>query len=151
MERKYSRDWIWQIKSNLQENQSWNQREITEKVRNVKDSYKKDKENNRKSGSTPEFPPFFFNLDEVLSDRAVVKLPEVKQIGCKRTSSTCEKSRKSEKSFKLSFSLPTRNYFTGEWNEITNDLCFSWVQHYLKCFHQQSDFFFFISLVGSLQ
>lgn len=78
MERKYSRDWIWQIKSNLHENQSWNQREIREKVRNLKDSYKKDKENNRKSGSIPEFPSFFFNLDEVLSDRAVVKLPEVK-------------------------------------------------------------------------
>ena len=52
-----------------------------------------------------------------------VKLPEVKQIGCKRTSSYCGKSSRSEESIKLPFSLPKINHSTGEWNKITSDLC----------------------------
>ena len=54
-----------------------------EKLRNSKDSYKKAKENDRKSESAPEFPPFYHDFDKVLLDIAVVKLPAVKQIGCK--------------------------------------------------------------------
>ena len=50
-------------------------KQIREKLRNLKDSYKKAKENNRKTGSAPEFLPFYHDFDEVLSKRAVVKLP----------------------------------------------------------------------------
>ena len=98
-------------------------KQIREKLRNLKDSYKKAKENNRKSESEPEFPSFYNDFDEVLSDRTVVKLPEVKQIGCKRSSSNCWESGKLEESIDLPFSIPRRNHFTGEWNKITNDLC----------------------------
>ena len=72
-------------------------KQIREKLRNLKHFYKKAKENNRKSGSAHEFPSFYHDFDEVLSDRAVVKLPEVKQIGCQRSSSNCGESDRSEK------------------------------------------------------
>ena len=98
-------------------------KQIRQKLRNLKGSYKKAKENNRKSGSAPEFPPFYHDFDKVLSDRAVVKVPEVKQIGCKRSSSNCGRNGRSEESIKLPFSLPKGNHFTGEWNKIINDLC----------------------------
>ena len=35
-------------------------KQVREKLRNLKDSYKKAKENNRKSGSAPEFPPIYY-------------------------------------------------------------------------------------------
>ena len=43
-------------------------KQIMEKLRNSKDSYKKAKENDRKSGSAPEFPPFYHDFDKVLLD-----------------------------------------------------------------------------------
>ena len=89
-------------------------KQIREKLRNLKDSYKKATENNRKPGSVPDFPRFYHDFDEVLSDKAVVKLPELKQIGCKRSSSNCGESGRSEESIKLPFSLPKINDFTGE-------------------------------------
>ena len=78
-------------------------KQIREKLRNLKYSYKKTKENNRKSGSAHEFPSFYHDFDEVLSDRAVVKLPEVKQIACQRSSSNCGESGRSEKVLNFHF------------------------------------------------
>ena len=95
------------------------------KPRNFKDNNEKTKENNRKSVSAPEFPPFCHDFDEVLSDKAVVKLPEVKQIGYKSPSSICGESVTSEEIIDLPFSLAKKNDFSGEWNKTWNDLCWS--------------------------
>ena len=51
------------------------------KLSNLKDAYKKAKENNRKSGAAPEFPPFFEDFDEILSCRPIVELDLVKEVG----------------------------------------------------------------------
>ena len=77
-----------------------------------------------------------------------VKLPEVKQIGCKRTSSYCGKSSTSEESIKLPFSLPKINHSIGEWNKITSDLwegSLFWPQRYFKCSVQYSEFFLYLT------
>ncbi|XP_065070462.1 uncharacterized protein LOC135695323 [Rhopilema esculentum] len=51
------------------------------KLSNLKDGYKKAKENNRKSGAAPDFPPFFEDFDEVLSCRPIVELDLVREVG----------------------------------------------------------------------
>ena len=72
-------------KENIQGIESGKSRVIYVKIKaeidtlgTLKDCNKKAKENNRKSGSVPQFPPFCHDFDEVLSDRAVVKIAEVK-------------------------------------------------------------------------
>ena len=75
------------------------------KPRNLKDNNEKARENNRKSGPAPEFPPFCHDFDEVLSDKAVVNLSEVKQIGYKSPSTICGESVTSEEIIDLPFSL----------------------------------------------
>ena len=87
-------------------------KQITEKLRNMKDAYKKAKENNQKSGAAPAFPPFYHDFDEVLSDRDVVNLPEVRQIGCDRPASSCGST--SEESIDVPPSLPQRPDLTSE-------------------------------------
>ena len=47
-------------------------KQIRGKLRNLKDSYKKAKENDRKSESAPAFPSFYHDFDQVLSDKTVV-------------------------------------------------------------------------------
>ena len=47
----------------------------------------------------------------------------MKQIGCKRPSSICGESGRSEESIELSFPHPKGNHFIGEWNKVANDLC----------------------------
>ena len=90
-------------------------KQIREKLRNLKDCYKKAKESNRNYGSSaPEFPPFYHDFDKLLSDRAIVKLSEVKQIGSKRPPSNCGESGRSEESTELPFSRPKTNHCTGE-------------------------------------
>ena len=79
----------------------------------------------------------------------------MKQIGCKRPSSNCGGSSRSEESIELPLSHPKGNHFIGEWNKVANDqmicaggfidFCFSWPQHYLKCSLQHSDFFLYLT------
>ena len=51
------------------------------KLRNLKDTYKKAKENNNKSGASPEFPKYYRDFDEVLGSRDIINLPEFREIG----------------------------------------------------------------------
>lgn len=87
-------------------------KQIREKLRNLKDNYKRAKENNNKSGASPEFPAFYHDFDEMLSDRDVMKIPELKQIGCKKPvtpvpeieeNSTTSSSSNTEESSNLEF------------------------------------------------
>ena len=56
-------------------------KQIKTKLRNLKDAYKKAKENNKTSGASPEFPPFFEEFDTILGSRDVVNMPEVTGVG----------------------------------------------------------------------
>ena len=56
-------------------------KQIKTKLRNLKDTYKKAKENNKKSGASPEFPRYYQDFDEVLGSRDIINLPEVREIG----------------------------------------------------------------------
>ena len=51
------------------------------KIRNSKDIYKNAKENNAKTGTSPAFPQYFHDFDEVLGCRAVVNMPETIEVG----------------------------------------------------------------------
>ena len=51
------------------------------KIRNLKDSYKKCKEENKQSGNERHFSAFYEEFDRVLSARNVVKLAQVSEVG----------------------------------------------------------------------
>ena len=51
------------------------------KLSNLKDAYKKAKENNKKTGAAPDFPPYFGDFDEILSGRPIVELNMVQEVG----------------------------------------------------------------------
>ena len=56
-------------------------RQCTDKLRNLKDQYKRAKENNRTSGAAPKTLPFFDDFDEILGNRDIVNIPEFKEVG----------------------------------------------------------------------
>ena len=51
------------------------------KIRNMKDAYKKCKDENKKSGNKSSKCPFYDEFDKLLSDRDVVNLPEFMEVG----------------------------------------------------------------------
>ena len=51
------------------------------KIRNLKDTFKKAKENNQKSGSAPNFPEFYDLFDDAIGHRDSVQLPEFTEVG----------------------------------------------------------------------
>ena len=62
-------------------------KQCTDKLRNLKDFYKKAKENNRISGASPETSPFFEDFDEIQGSRDVVNMSELKEVGAAEKSS----------------------------------------------------------------
>ena len=62
-------------------------KQCTDKLRNLKDLYKKAKENNRTSGASPETSLFFEDFDEILGSRDVSNMPELKEVGAAEKSS----------------------------------------------------------------
>ena len=56
-------------------------RQCTDKLRNLKDQYKRAKEINRTSGAAPKTSPFFDDFDEILGTRDIVNIPEFKEVG----------------------------------------------------------------------
>ena len=52
-----------------------------DKMRNLKDTYKRAKESNTKTGAAPSFPPYFTQIDEILGCRDVMSLPENSEVG----------------------------------------------------------------------
>ena len=56
-------------------------KQCKDKIRNLKDAYKKAKANNKTSGASPEFTPFFDDFDEMLATRDVIELPLVTEVG----------------------------------------------------------------------
>ena len=56
-------------------------RQCIDKLRNLKDQYKRAKENNRTSGAAPKTSPFFGDFDEILGTRDIVNIPEFKEVG----------------------------------------------------------------------
>ena len=50
-------------------------------LRNIKDAYKKSKDNNKKSGASPQFCSFYDEFDEVLRKRDTITLPSTLETG----------------------------------------------------------------------
>ena len=55
--------------------------QIKSKLRNMKDAYKKAKDNNSQAGTSPIYPPFYNELEEMLGSRDVINLKYVKEVG----------------------------------------------------------------------
>ena len=58
-----------------------NFKQFKDKMRNLKDTYKRVKESNKKTGAAPSFPPYFTQIDEILGYRDVMRLPEKTEVG----------------------------------------------------------------------
>ena len=56
-------------------------KQCTDKLRNLKELYKKAKENNPASGAAPETSPFYQDFDEILGCRDIMNIPELKEVG----------------------------------------------------------------------
>ena len=56
--------------------------QIKSKLRNMKDRYKKAKDNNSQTGTSPVYPPLFHNdFEEMLTSRDVINLKYVNEVG----------------------------------------------------------------------
>ena len=56
--------------------------QIKSKLLNMKDRYKKAKDNNSQTGTSPVYPPLFHNdFEEMLTSRDVINLKYVKEVG----------------------------------------------------------------------
>ena len=55
--------------------------QIKGKLRNMKDAYKKAKDNNSQTGTSPIYPPFYNDFEEMLGSRDVINLKYVKEVG----------------------------------------------------------------------
>ena len=57
-----------------------NFKQCKDKMRNLKDAYKRAKESNKKTGAAPSFPPYFTQIDKILGCRDVMRLPEKTEV-----------------------------------------------------------------------
>ena len=55
--------------------------QIKNKLRNMKDGYKKAKDNNSQTGTSSMYPPFYNDFEEMLGSRDVINLKYVKEVG----------------------------------------------------------------------
>ena len=69
--------------------------QIKSKLRNTKDAYKKAKDNNSKTGTSPIYSPFYNDFEEMLASRDVINLKHVKEV---RTGLSPAKTDDAEKS-----------------------------------------------------
>ena len=50
-------------------------KQLRNKIRNLKDAYKAARDNNKKTGASPTYSPYFEDFDEVLGTRDVINTP----------------------------------------------------------------------------
>ena len=77
---------VWQ-KVKVEINKHGPEKTVTQcknKIRNLKAAYKATKENNKKSGASPEFCQYFNGFDEVLQTRDVINLTHIAEVGVER-------------------------------------------------------------------
>ena len=55
--------------------------QIKSKLLNMKDTYKKAKDNNSQTGTSPIYPPFYNDFEEMWGSRDVINLKYVKEVG----------------------------------------------------------------------
>ena len=56
-------------------------KQIKDKLRNLKDAYKQARENNKQTGKSPIFYPFYEDFDGIFGARDTVNLPYAKEAG----------------------------------------------------------------------
>ena len=50
-------------------------KQLKDKIQNLKDAYKAVRDNNKKTGASPTYSPYFEDFDEVLGTRDVINTP----------------------------------------------------------------------------
>ena len=63
----------------------------------MKDAYKSAKDNNKLTGASPIYSPFYDDFDEILSCRDVVNMPNISEVGAVSPVKTKEYNEKTEK------------------------------------------------------
>ena len=56
-------------------------KQLKDKIRNLKDAYKAARDNNKKTGASPTYSPYFEDFDEVLGTRDVINTPFAREVG----------------------------------------------------------------------
>ena len=71
--------------------------QIKSKLRNMKDAYKKAKDNSSQTGTSSIYPPFYNEFEEMLGFRDVINLRYVKEVGTGLSPDKTDEARKSLK------------------------------------------------------
>ena len=56
-------------------------KQLKYKMQNLKDAYKAARDNNKKTGASPTYSPYFEDFDEVLGTRDVINTPFAREVG----------------------------------------------------------------------
>ena len=76
------RSLIWiKIKTDVNEKGPEKTKQLKDKIRNLKDAYKAARDNNKKTGASPTYSPYFEDFDEVLGTRDVINTLFARQVG----------------------------------------------------------------------
>ena len=63
-------------------------KQLKSKIKNLKDAYKQARDNNKMTGRSPIYSPFYDDFDEILSRRDVVNLPFTAEVGSANSNSS---------------------------------------------------------------
>ena len=63
-------------------------KQLKSKIKNLKGAYKQARDNNKMSGRSPIYSPFYDDFDEILSRRDVVNLPFTAEVGSANSNSS---------------------------------------------------------------
>lgn len=58
-------------------------KQCRDKIRNLKNDYSKAKDNNKRTGASPQFPTFYQDFDRVLGQRDISNTPNAMQVGAR--------------------------------------------------------------------
>ena len=95
MYHEYKKDIFWSFRINSKNNKSAlippkcillglekTVKQIKAKLARLKDAYKQAKDNNSKSGASPQYCQYYNDFDEVLGERDTISFKNVKEVGC---------------------------------------------------------------------
>ena len=88
-------------------------KQIRDKLRNLKDAYKQTRDNNKQTGKSPMFCPFYEDFDEIFGARDTVNLPYAKEVGVVASSHHVNDAASGEASQNTNESLILFNFCLG--------------------------------------
>ena len=88
-------------------------KQVKDKLRNLKDAYKQARDNNKQTGKSPIFCPFYEDFDEIFGARDTVNLPYAKEIGVVASSHHVNDAASGEATQSTNEGLVLFNFYLG--------------------------------------